>query len=104
MTLDGRQIKFAVLESTARKFTGLSEPAALDRAQRIQHRGNHRMAAVELNFGNVLAGLAVRRRKPKRQRFIARDAHSNTVEGYFSILKRGIYGTYRKHSGKGACR
>lgn len=22
------------------------------------------------------------------------DAHTNTVEGYFSILKRGIYGTY----------
>ncbi len=22
------------------------------------------------------------------------DAHSNTVEGYFSILKRGVYGTF----------
>jgi hypothetical protein len=33
--------------------------------------------------------------------YVRDDAHSNTVEGYFSILKRGIVGTYhhvsRKH-------
>ncbi len=23
------------------------------------------------------------------------DAHTNTIEGYFSILKRGIYGVYQ---------
>jgi hypothetical protein len=23
------------------------------------------------------------------------DVHSNTVEGFFSILKRGVYGVYR---------
>src|SRR5919107_5118322 len=26
--------------------------------------------------------------------YVRDDAHTNTVEGYFSILKRGIYGTY----------
>jgi hypothetical protein len=26
--------------------------------------------------------------------YVRGDAHSNTVEGYFSILKRGIIGTY----------
>jgi transposase-like protein len=26
--------------------------------------------------------------------YVRGDAHTNTVEGYFSILKRGIYGTY----------
>src|SRR4051794_38083554 len=26
--------------------------------------------------------------------YVRGDAHTNTVEGYFSILKRGVYGTY----------
>jgi hypothetical protein len=26
--------------------------------------------------------------------YVRGDAHTNTIEGYFSILKRGIYGTY----------
>jgi hypothetical protein len=26
--------------------------------------------------------------------YVRGDAHTNTVEGYFAILKRGIYGTY----------
>jgi hypothetical protein len=26
--------------------------------------------------------------------YVRGDAHSNTVEGYFSVLKRGIVGTY----------
>jgi transposase-like protein len=28
------------------------------------------------------------------EEYVRGDAHTNTVEGYFSILKRGIYGTY----------
>jgi hypothetical protein len=27
--------------------------------------------------------------------YLRGDAHTNTVEGYFSILKRGIYGVYQ---------
>jgi hypothetical protein len=26
--------------------------------------------------------------------YVRGDAHSNTVEGYFSVLKRGLLGTY----------
>jgi hypothetical protein len=26
--------------------------------------------------------------------YVRGDAHTNTIEGYFSILKRGIYGVY----------
>jgi transposase-like protein len=29
-----------------------------------------------------------------REEYVRGDAHTNTVEGYFSILKRGIYGVY----------
>lgn len=30
-----------------------------------------------------------------RDEYVRGDAHTNTVEGYFSILKRGIYGVYQ---------
>ena len=40
------------------------------RPERSQHRGDHRAAAVQLQLGHVLAGLAVRRRKPQRQRLV----------------------------------
>src|SRR4051794_28874020 len=29
-----------------------------------------------------------------RKEYVRGDAHTNTVEGYFSIFKRGIYGVY----------
>lgn len=29
-----------------------------------------------------------------KDEYVRGDAHSNTVEGYFSILKRGVTGTY----------
>lgn len=32
------------------------------------------------------------------QEYVRGDAHTNTVEGFFSILKRGLYGTYQSVS------
>ncbi|MDE2134131.1 MAG: IS1595 family transposase [Alphaproteobacteria bacterium] len=31
----------------------------------------------------------------KRSEYVRGDAHTNSVEGFFSILKRGLYGTYQ---------
>lgn len=31
----------------------------------------------------------------KKQEYVVGDVHTNTVEGYFSIFKRGIYGVYQ---------
>ena len=31
----------------------------------------------------------------KRKEYVVGDVYTNTVEGYFSILKRGIYGVYQ---------
>jgi ISXO2-like transposase domain len=31
----------------------------------------------------------------KQSEYVRGDIHTNTVEGYFSILKRGIYGIYQ---------
>jgi hypothetical protein len=28
--------------------------------------------------------------------YVRGDAHTNTIDGYFSILKRGIYGVYQQ--------
>jgi hypothetical protein len=27
--------------------------------------------------------------------YVRGDVHTNTIEGFFSILKRGVYGTYQ---------
>ena len=34
------------------------------------------------------------------EEYVRGDAYTNTVEGYFSILKRGVYGVYHHVSGK----
>ncbi len=67
---DSREIEAAVLERAPSELTRLGQPATVDPAQRLEHGGNHRVAAVQLQFGDILAGLAVRRRKPQRQRLV----------------------------------
>ena len=67
---DRGQIELAVLEGAAGEFAGLGRAQALDRAERGQRRRDHRAAAVQLQLGHVLAGLALRRRKPQRQRLV----------------------------------
>ena len=68
--LDRREIEPAVLERAAGELASLGRPATLDRRERIKHAGNDRLAAMKLQLGHVLAGLAVRRRKPQRQRLV----------------------------------
>ena len=67
---DRGEIELAVLEGAAGEFAGLGRSQALDAAERVEHRGDHRAAAVQLQLGYVLAGLALRRRKPQRQRLV----------------------------------
>ena len=61
------------------KARRVNSPASAGRqpsilAERLEHSGNDRMAAVKLQLGRVLAGLAARRRKPEHQRFVDRLA------------------------------
>ena len=72
--LDLGEVELAVLEGAAGELAGLRQPQALDPAERRQHRGDHRAAAVELKLGHVLAGLAARAGKPERQRLVDRLA------------------------------
>ena len=64
------EIELAVLEGAAGELAGLGGLEAIDAAERSKHRGDHRAAAVQLQLGGVLAGLALRRRKPQDQRLV----------------------------------
>ena len=75
-TLDRGEIEPAVLERAAGELARLGQPAPFDLPQRIEHPGDHRVAAVKLQLRHIFAGLAVRRRKPQRQRLIDRLAAS----------------------------
>ena len=70
--LDGGEIELAVLEAAPGELAGLGRTQALDARQRGEHCGDHRAATVQLQFGDILAGLAVRAGKPQRQRLVDR--------------------------------
>ena len=61
---DGGEIEPAVLKGAARELACLRRPQALDATERAQRRGDHRTAAVQLQLGHILAGLAVRPGEP----------------------------------------
>ena len=76
---DRGEIELAVLEGAAGELAGLGRPQAVKRRERSKRRGDHRAAAVQLQLGDVLAGLARGRRKPQRQRL---------VDGLFGVRDR----------------
>ena len=59
------------------------------RAERGEHRGDHRAAAVQLQLGDVLAGLAMRRGKPQRQRLVDDLAVGGIADARERRLARG---------------
>ncbi len=72
--LDLGEVELAVLEGAAGELARLRQPQPLDPAERRQHRGDDRVAAVELKLHHVLAGLAAGAGKPERQRLVDRLA------------------------------
>ena len=71
-TFDLSEIEPPRLERPAGEFARLGQTAARNRAKRLKHAGNHGVPAVQLQFGDVLAGLAARSGKPQRQRLVDR--------------------------------
>ena len=69
-TLDRGQIHAAVLEGAAGELARLGVTQALELRQRRQHRRDHRAAAMHLQLGDVLAGLAVGPGEPERQALV----------------------------------
>ena len=72
----------------------VNSPASAGRSPSIRDsaastRGNHRAAAVQLQLGGVLAGLAVRPRKPQRQRFVDDLARRRIAQPRQRGLARG---------------
>ena len=64
---DRGEVELAVLEGAAGEFAGFGRAQAVDAAKRRQRGRDHRAAAMQLQLGDVLAGLAVRPGKPERQ-------------------------------------
>ena len=67
------QVELAVEEGAAGEFAGLGEPQT-EPAQRPRDRGQHRTAAVQVEFGDILAGGAARSGKPQQQPVVDRLA------------------------------
>ena len=63
------QIELAVQKSAAGELAGLGEPQAHSAERRHDCR-QHATAAMQLQFGDIFAGNAVRRREPQRQAVI----------------------------------
>ena len=55
---DRGEIELAVLEGAARELAGLRRAQAFDACQRREHCRDHRAAAMQLQLGDILAGLA----------------------------------------------
>ncbi len=73
------QVELAVLKGAAGEFAGLGQ-AQPEPGQRRDDRGQHRAAAVHMEFGDILAGGAVRRREPQHQRVVERVARCRVDE------------------------
>jgi hypothetical protein len=82
-----RQIELAVFKSAAREFAGLGQAKARQAAKRFGHIVQDGAPAVNVKFHDVLAGIAVRRRKPDHNGLIDRLAGltvDKTPEGRFA--------------------
>ena len=60
---DRGEVELAVLERAAGELAGLGQPQAVHARERGEQRGDHRASAMQLDLGDVLAGLALRRRE-----------------------------------------
>ena len=67
---DGGEIEPPVLKGAAGEFARLGRAEARQAAERGEHGGDHRAAAVQVQLGHVLAGLGVRPGKPEHQRLV----------------------------------
>ncbi len=66
------EIELAVLEGAAGEFAGLGGAHILERRQRGEQRGQHRAAAMDVEFGDVFAGGAGGARKPEHHGIVDR--------------------------------
>ena len=65
-----RQIELAILECASRKFSRVRRAKALNTAQDLIHGRNDRTTAVKVEFSQIFARIAIRRRKPEDEGFV----------------------------------
>jgi len=78
---------FHVANVTAKTLAPIVFQTA-DRASHLMTDGAQMYPAIEAQFANFSAV------NHAAGEYVRDDAHSNTVESYFAVLKRGVYGTF----------
>ena len=66
------EVEFSIFERAAGKFAGLGGPDILETRERREQRRQHRAAAMDVKFRDILAGRTGRARKPQRHRIVDR--------------------------------
>ena len=84
-----RQIELAILDRAARELARLRGAQPRHSRERGQDRLNDRAAAMRLKFGQILAGLTCRTRKPKHQRLIDPCARAIAQRPQRSLARHG---------------
>ena len=83
------QIELAVLERAAGKFAGLGRAHVFERGQRGEQRRQHRAAAMDMKFRDILAGRACRTRKPQHHSIINSLLRSISQHGERVAIRGG---------------
>lgn len=94
-------------EMPARQVLSLVERGGAIRSRRVDHRNVRTVLAENLDYGSRLVTdghVNYRKIMPlgqhesvdhSRREWVRGDVHTNTLEGFFSILKRGLVGVYQ---------
>jgi hypothetical protein len=80
--LDGRGVRTALVNNVSRDARLMTDESYLYRSVGKLFGGGHESV------------------KHSVREYVRGDAHTNSIEGFFSILKRGVYGTYHSISKK----
>lgn len=94
-----KQAVVALIERKGRVRSRIVADVTADDLRPILEAGVHKASHLRTDesgvYWKVGEGFASHRTvNHSAKEYVRGDAHTNTVEGYFSILKRGIYGTY----------
>ena len=76
----GGKVEPAILEGAPGELAGLGRAQAVEPAERVEHRGNHGAAAVQMKLGDVLAGETGGGRKPQHQGIVERFAATRRAQ------------------------
>src|SRR4051794_26807136 len=96
------QVELAVLEGAPGEFAGLGSSHIRNYGNGGKQCGQHRAAAMDVKFGDILAGRAARPRKPQHHRIVDRLAHAVMKEPAAGLPRRRQLARQRRQHQAGA--